>query len=90
MEGIFGFSWSCFVCFGLIVLLVCLFVGTEVGGKALKLSVGFQGMKIFCLLLSSDVNLQFAMNKLFDYSVPCFPGCTMEIIQLLSIYMDMC
>lgn len=60
------------------------------GGKALKLSVGFQGMNILCLLLSSEINLQFAMNKLLGYSVPCFPGCIMEVVKLPSIYMDIC
>lgn len=60
------------------------------GGKALKLSVVFQGMNILCLLLSSEINRQFTMNKLFDYSVPSFSGCIMEIIEFLSIYVDMC
>lgn len=60
------------------------------GGKALKLSLGFSRMNILCLLLSSEINLQFPMNKLFDYSVPCFSGCIMKIIEFLSIYMDIC
>lgn len=67
---LFGWGFSCFVLW-------------NVSGRESPKTVSWVPGNEHTLSSSQFWNyLQFAMSKILDYSVPCFPGCKMEIIEL--------